>query len=391
MGLFLLSDCDASLYCGWCPGCDRGLVKVELTAEQTAELRAVANSRDVSGPVAIRARVVLWTAEGRMRKEIGELSGLSLPTVDRWVDRYIEHGLAGLEEHKRGGGREQVPAAVRDKILELTRQPPPEETGLSHWSSREMARYVSRTERVHVNFSYVAKLWREHKLKPHQQGTFKLSRDPNFADKVFDLVGLYLSPPVGAVVLSIDEKTQVQALDRTQPLLPISFGMTEKRTHDYRRHGTTNLFAAIDIGTGTVVGDCYQTRTGADFLDFLIKATQPHAGKQIHVVVDNLSTHTTPEVKAWLGANPNVTFHFTPIGSSWLNPIETFFGTITKQAIRRGTFTSVDALIQRIRNYLEHWNSHAEPFIWTATAEEILTKVRLVEASIRKLVENNAK
>lgn len=283
-------------------------------------------------------------AEGRRRKDVGELAGVSLPTVDRWVRRYETHGLVGLQEQQRGGPREQVPARVRAAILALTRSTPPAQTGLSHWSSRQMARYVSRTEGVSVSWHYVAKLWRDNDLRPHQQGTFKLSRDPRFADKVFDVVGLYLDPPAGAVVLSVDEKTQIQALDRTQPLLPIDFGLTEKRTHDYRRHGTTNLFAALDTGTGEVVADCYPRRAGADFLTFIRKAVKPHAGKDIHVVLDNLSTHDTPAVKAWLARNPNVTFHFTPVGSSWINQIETWFGIITKQAIRRGTFTSVNAV-----------------------------------------------
>jgi transposase len=326
-----------------------------------------------------------------MRKDVGDLAGVSLPTVDRWVDRYAEHGLAGLEEHKRGAPREQVPAPIRSRILALTRTTPPAETGLSHWSSREMAAYITRTEGVSVSWHYVAKLWRGNDLKPHQQGTFKLSRDPRFADKVFDVVGLYLDPPAGAVVLSFDEKTQVQALDRTQPLLPIDFGVTEKRTHDYKRHGTTNLFAALDVGTGTVVADCYPQRTGAEFLAFLRKAVKPHAGKEIHVVLDNLSTHDTPDVQAWLEANPNVTFHFTPVGSSWMNQIETWFGIITKQAIRRGTFSSVNALIARIRAYVQHWNANAEPFVWTATADDILAKVRLAQTNVRKLVQNNSK
>jgi transposase len=387
--LFSLPDRDVSLPPAWVMACDR--VPVELTDEQTAELRVVANSRDVSGAVATRARIVLWTAEGRMRKDIGALAGVSLPTVDRWVDRYCELGLAGLEEHKRGAPREQMPAHVRARILALTRATPPAETGLSHWSSREMAAYVSRTEGVSVSWHYVAKLWRDNNLKPHRQGTFKLSRDPLFADKVFDVVGLYLDPPAGAVVLSLDEKTQVQALNRTQPLLPIDFGVTEKRTHDYVRHGTTNLFAALDVATGTVVADCYPKRTGADFLAFLRKAVKPHRGKEIHVVLDNLSTHDTAEVQAWLTANPNVTFHFTPVGSSWINQIETWFGIITRQAIRRGTFVSVNHLIQRIRTYVQHWNASAEPFVWTATAQDILAKVQLVQTTVKKLVQNNSK
>jgi transposase len=364
---------------------------VELTDDQVAELRAVVNSRDVPAALATRARIVLWTAEGRMRKDVGELTGLSLPTVDRWLDRYEQFGLAGLEEHKRGRGREQVPARIRARILALTRTSPPPETGLSHWSSREMAAYVARTEGVSVSWHYVAKLWRDNHLRPHRQGTFKLSRDPNFAEKVLDIVGLYLDPPAGAVVLSYDEKTQVQALDRTQPLLPVDFGVTEQRTHDYVRHGTTNLFAALDVATGHVTADCYPRRTGKAFLSFLRRAVKPYAGKEIHVVLDNLSTHDTPEVQAWLARNPNVTFHFTPIGSSWLNQIETWFGIATKQAIRRGTFTSVMALISRIRAYVEHWNTDAEPFVWTATADEILAKVRWVQTSVRQLVDNNAK
>jgi transposase len=223
-----------------------------------------------------------------------------------------------------------------------------------------MAAYVKRTEGLSVSWHYVAKLWRDNDLRPHRQGTLKLSKDPAFADKVADIVGLYLDPPAGAVVLLLDEKTQIQALDRTQPLLPIDFGLTEKRTHDYRRHGTTNLFAALDVATGQVVADCYPKRTGVEFLAFLKKAVKAHAGKQIHVVLDNLSTHTTPEVKAWLARNPNVTFHFTPVGSSWMNQIETWFGIATKQAIRRGTFTSVTALIRRIRDYIEHWKHRCE-------------------------------
>jgi transposase len=362
-----------------------------VTDEQAGELRAVVNSRDVSAVIATRARIVLWMAEGRRRRDVAELAGVSLPTVDRWVERYETDGLGGLEGDKRGAPREQVPARVAARILALTRTTPASETGLSHWSSREMAAYIKRTEGVSVSWHYVATLWRENNLKPHRQGTFKLSRDPRFADKVLDVVGLYLDPPAGAVVLSFDEKTQVQALDRTQPLLPVDFGLTEKRTHDHKRHGTTNLFAALNVGTGQVLAGCYPRRSGADFLAFIKKAVKPHAGKPIHVVLDNLSTHDTPDVQAWLTRNPNVTFHFTPVGSSWINQIETWFGIITKQAIRRGTFTSVNALIHRIRRYVEHWNTDAKPFTWTATADETLAKVRWVQTNVKQLVANNSK
>ena len=212
-----------------------------------------------------------------------------------------------------------------------------------------MADYVGRTEKTYVSHHYVAKLWRENGLKPHRQGTFKVSRDPAFAEKVADIVGLYLDPPGGAVVLSIDEKTQIQALDRTQPTLPMTFGATEQRTADYVRHGTTNLFASLNVGTGEVFGLCSSTRDGADFLGFRKKAVKPHADKDVHVVLDNLSTHNTPDVQDWLKLNPNVTFHFTPTGSSWLNQVEIWFGNITRQSIRRGTFSSVKVLINQIR------------------------------------------
>ncbi|MET9882895.1 IS630 family transposase [Streptomyces sp. NPDC006430] len=217
-----------------------------------------------------------------------------------------------------------------------------------------------------------------------------MSKDPAFADKVADVVGLYLAPPGGAVVLSIDEKTQIQALDRTQPVLPVAFGAGEKRTHDYVRHGTTNLFAALNVHTGRVTGECKASRNRVNFLAFLKKATKPQASKEIHVVLDNLSTHTTPEVKTWLEKNPHIHFHFTPVGSSWLNQIEIWFGILTRQSIRRGTFSSVSVLVKQIRDYINSWNENANPFTWTASVEEILAKVRLVQTNVKKLVNNNS-
>jgi transposase len=366
-------------------------LQMELTADQLAELQAILRSADMSATVATRARIVLWHAEHRPKKQIAELAGVSRPTVDLWIRRYQTEGVAGLSDRSHAAPREQIPAGIRSRILAATRTSPPADTGLSHWSSREMAAFIKQTENVYVSHHYVAKLWRETGLKPHRMGTFKVSKDPAFADKVADVVGLYLDPPGGAVVLSMDEKTQIQALDRTQPMLPITFDATEKRTHDYRRNGTTNLFAALNVGTGEVFGECKPTRNGDDFLSFLKKAVKPHADKEVHVVLDNLSTHTTPEVESWLEKNPHVHFHFTPIGSSWINQIETWFGIITRQSIRRGTFSSVKALIKQIRDYITHWNTNAKPFTWTATADEILAKVRIVEANIKKLVDNNAK
>jgi transposase len=364
---------------------------VELTVDQRAELQALVKSADVAASVATRARMVLWCAEGRLKKQVAALAGVSRPTVDLWLSRYQSDGLAGLIDRSHAAPREQVPGPIRARILAATRMSPPADTGLSHWSSRAMAAFIQRAEGVYVSHHYVAKLWRENGLKPHRAGTFKVSKDPAFAEKVADIVGLYLDPPGGAVVLSLDEKTQIQALDRTQPVLPITFDATEKRTHDYLRHGTTNLFAALNVGTGEVFGECKPTRDGEDFLAFLKKAVKRYVDKEIHVVLDNLSTHTTPDVCAWLEKNPHIHFHFTPVGSSWLNQIETWFGIITRQSIRRGTFSSVKVLIKQIRDYITHWNSSAKPFVWTATANEILAKVRLVEANIKKLVDNNAK
>jgi transposase len=364
---------------------------VELTADERAELLSLVNDRGVPANVATRARIVLWYAEGLQKKEVAVLAGVSRPTVDLWLSRYEAQGVGGFVDLPRGASREQVPARIRGRVLALTRATPPVETGLTHWSSREMARYITRTTGTSISWHYVAKLWREEGLKPHRQGTFKISRDPEFAEKVADVVGLYLDPPEGAVVLSVDEKTQVQALDRTQPLLPITFDASEKRTHDYVRHGTTNLFAALNTGTGEVFGECRPSKDGENFLAFLKKAVAPHADKEIHVIVDNLSTHTTPDVEKWLTKNPHVHFHFTPTGSSWINQIETWFGIITRQSIRRGTFSSVRVLIKQIKDYITHWNTHAEPFTWTATADEILAKVKLVQTNVKKLVDNNGK
>lgn len=319
---------------------------MDLSSEQMAGLRGLAGSRDVPALVALRARIVLWSAEGRRRKDIAELAGVAPLTVDRCKARYAERGSAGLEGKRRGGPRTQVPPRVRARVIALTRMSPPADSGLSHWSTRTLADHLRRREGISVSWHYIARIWREENLKPHRSGTFKISKDPAFAEKVADVVGLYLAPPGGAVVLSVDEKTQVQALDRTQPVLPVAFAVTEQRTHDYVRHGTTNLFAALNVTTGEVLGECKPNRNGASFLAFLKKAVEPHTGKEIHVVLDNLSTHTTPDVKAWLVKNPHVHFHFTPVGSSWLNQIEIWFGIITRQSIRRGTFSSVNVLVK---------------------------------------------
>ena len=364
---------------------------VKLTVLQRTELESVL-SVGYDGSVSARAQIVLWWDEGKSAADIAGRAGTTKPTVYKWVDRYERGGLAALEDQKSTGRPPSVPGQVRARIIALTRIPPPEWTGLTHWSSYEMSRYLKRHEGIAVSHNFIAQLWREHGLRPHRQGTFKVSRDPDFSMKVVDIVGLYLDPPTGAVVLSIDEKTQVQALQRTQPLLPLSFGKTEKRTHDYVRHGTTNLFAALDTLTGKVIGRCLPRKRTGEFLKFMNQVCKEYPdGQEIHVTLDNLSTHNNDDVATWLRRHPTVHFHFTPKGSSWINQIETWFGIITRQAIRRGSFRSLAELIKRIDTYITHWNEDTTPFEWTATADEILAKVALLDRDYRKLVANNIK
>jgi transposase len=277
---------------------------MELSEAQRASLDALTRQDGYDGSVSARAQIVLWRADGFSVADIVRMSGASKPTVYKWVDRYERFGVDGLTDLPRSGRPPEVPDSVRSRIVALTRCTPPAETGLSHWSSRAMATYLKRTDGIAVSHNFIAQVWRDHDLQPHRQGTFKLSTDPDFEAKVADVVGLYLDPPVGAVVLSIDEKTQVQALDRTQPVLPIDFAKTEKRTHDYVRHGTTNLFAALDTVTGHVLGQCYQRRRTAEFLRFMDTVVARYGEHEIHVVLDNLSTHKGDDVDAWLTRAP---------------------------------------------------------------------------------------
>lgn len=364
---------------------------MDLTDEDRVSLEALLRNDGYDGSVSARAQIVLWWSDGQSASRIAASAGTTKPTVYKWVSRYKEHGIDGLTDRKSTGRPPEVSVEVRARILALTRQSPPEKTGLSHWSSREMARHLKREERISVSHNFVADLWREHDLQPHRQGTFKLSTDPRFEEKVVDVVGLYLDPPLDAVVLSIDEKTQVQALDRTQPMLPMNFGKTEKRTPDYQRNGTTNLFAALDTATGQVLGRCFGRRRTKEFLTFMDEVVVGYDGREVHVVLDNLSTHSGSDVEKWLGKHPNVTFHFTSTGSSWLNQVEIWLGIITKQAIRRGTFRSVRRLITTINNYIDNWNRDTKPFTWTATADDIITKVRILHQDFEKLLDNNPK
>lgn len=367
------------------------MIAVTLSEAQRAELQAKLPPGGYDGSVASRAQIVLWHDGGYSVAEIAVMAGTTKVTVYKWLDRYQDGGLEALESRKSTGRPREITGEVRARILALTRQTPPESTGLSHWSTYEMARYLRSHEGIKVSHNFISELWREHDLQPHRQGTFKLSADPEFAAKVVDIVGLYLDPPEGAVVLSVDEKTQVQALDRTQPLLPMTFGKTGKRTHDYVRHGTTNLFAALNTGTGEVTGSCFPRRRIPEFLKFMNQVVAKYPGTRLHVILDNLSTHSGTAVDKWLERHPDVTFHFTPVGSSWINQIETWFGIITRQAIRRGTFGSVRQLTSVINRYIESWNDDAEPFEWIATADGIIAKVAILERDFKKLLANNTK
>jgi transposase len=362
---------------------------VGLSVESQVELESRLYSDVYDQSVAWRAQIVLWHDAGYSAAEIAQMAKTTKPTVYKWVNRYAECGVAGLENRKSTGRPRSISGEVRARILALSRESPPESTGLTHWSSGEMAKYLKRHEGISVSHNFVSVLWRESGLQPHRQGTFKLSKDPDFAVKVADVVALYLDPPAGAVVLSMDEKTQVQALDRTQPMLPMDFGKTAKRTHDYVRHGTTNLFAALNTQTGEVIGRCFERRRTVEFIKFLDQVIRRYPRKEIHVIVPNLSTHDGDDINKWLEKHARVAFHYTPKGSSWMNQIETWFGIITRQAIRRGTFQSVRQLIRNIENYISHWNEDANPFAWTATADEIIGKVQILQRDYQTLLDAN--
>lgn len=308
------------------------------------------------------------------------------PTVDKWLKRYADFGIAGLVDRESPGSPRQIPDRIRSRVLAVTRTSPPPELGISHWTSAEMTRFIKKTEGIYVSPTWVSRLWREHRLQPWRQGTFKISKDPQFEEKVRDVVGLYLDPPEGEVVVSVDAKTGIQALDRTQPLLPVSFGKTEKRTHDYKRTGTIDMYAALDVRTGKVMVELAPTHTSADFLRLMKKVTAAHRGKKIHVILDNASSHTSEEVQKWLAKqNGTVVFHFTPTGASWMNMIEIWNGIITRKSIRRGTYSSVKVLARDILAFTQHWNVDCKPFEWTVTAEEILEKVKVITSNMTRL------
>jgi transposase len=329
-------------------------------------LQALARAGTTEQRTAMRARVVLAAAEGVANERIAADLGVHKMTVLLWRGRFERDRLAGLHDAPRPGREPVYGRAARDRVIALTLEPPPD--GVTHWSTRRLARKVGMSETT------VWRIWRSAGLKPHRVETFKFSTDPALEGKVRDVVGLYLAPLERAIVLSVDEKTQIQALDRTQPMLPLRSGSVERRTHDYERHGTTSLFAALNVATGEVTQQARARHTGADFLAFLRRLDRAYPAGELHVVLDNVSTHTRPAVRAWLDRHPRITFHFTPTSASWMKQVETWFSVLTRQAIRRGSFGSVKELVAMIEAFTANWNAGSTPFVWTKTADEILAK-----------------
>ena len=344
-----------------------------ISDEQRAILNRCVRAKGQPAKVVERARIVLLAAEGAPGVEIAERVGCSEPTVIRWRSRFAEHGLAGLVDQPRSGKPPTIDESVRDEILAATLTEPPSELGITHWSSRLLATWLRR-QGTRVSHASIARLWKRFGIQPHRSGTFKFSTDPELEAKVRDIVGLYLNPPDKAIVLCVDEKSQIQALDRTAPILPIRPGLPATATHDYVRHGTTTLFAALDVATGKVVDACMPRHRHQEFLRFLKQVAKAYPRRELHIVTDNYGTHKHPKVKAWLARNRRITMHFTPTSGSWLNLVEVFFGIITRQAIRRGTFTSVKDLVTAIETYIDAWNDRCEPFTWTKDADTILAK-----------------
>ena len=338
-----------------------------LRAGDEQKLWEWTRSSTIPAGLAQRARMVLLAAEGASNAEVGRRVGVSLPTVHSWRVRYVTGGLAALDDRPRSGR-----PVVHDEqtIIAATLEPPPAKFGVTHWSSRLLADHLG------VSFATVARIWRRRGLKPWKSETFKFSTDPELEAKIRDVVGLYLDPPAKAVVVCIDEKTQIQALDRTAPILAMRPGIPEKQTQDDKRNGTTTLFAALEVATGLVTDRCFSQHTNVEFLAFLKQVARAYPRVPLHVVCDNYATHTHPNVLAWLAKHPRVQLHFTPSSGSWLNMVEVFFGIITRQAIRRGMFHSVKDLETAIGTYIDGWNDRAHPFTWTKNANEIITHAK---------------
>jgi len=353
-------------------------VTITLSDDERATLLRWSRGRSEAARLVLRAKIVLAAAEGKQNKVIAKELDTLRKTVALWRKRFAEQRLKGIEKDAPRGGR---PATSKHELAALivkatTTETPPAAT---HWSTRSLAKYLG------ISPSMVQRVWKEMNLRPHRVKTFKVSNDPQFAEKLVDVVGLYLNPPEHAIVLCVDEKTQIQALDRTQKSLPIYPGRLGTMTHDYKRHGTTTLFAALNVAEGLVLADCMPRHRHQEWIKFLQQIDEgTPAELDLHLIVDNYATHKHPKVQAWLRRHPRFHIHFTPTSSSWLNLVERWFREITQQRIRRGTFKNVDQLKAAIYEYVKHHNEHAQGFNWTAKPEEILAKVRRARATLDK-------
>jgi len=341
---------------------------IVLKEEERTKLQEWARRPKTSQRLATRARIVLGCAEGRENRQVARELRITDQTVCKWRERFRAQGLEGLADEPRPGAPRKISDAQVEALITRTLESTPAQG--THWSTRTIAQATGMSQ------SAISRIWRAFSLQPHRVETFKLSTDPFFVEKVRDIVGLYLNPPERALILCVDEKSQVQALDRTRPVLPLRPGVPARQTHDYIRHGTTSLFAALDVATGKVIGSCHRRHRHQEFLRFLARieeAVPEHL--DIHLVMDNYGTHKMPKVKRWFARRPRYHVHFTPTSASWLNQVERFFGLLTDRRIRRGTFGSVRELEVAIRDYLAHHNESPKPFTWTATADSILKKI----------------
>jgi transposase len=354
---------------------------VRLRRGDRARLQRLTRSRTTPHRVVERAHIVLASAAGESGSAICAKLGVSRPTVTLWLNRYEQEGLGGiLSDRSRSGRPKRLTPADEAEIVQRTLHtlPPPDRS--THWSTRLMAEYTG------LHHSTIARIWKAHGLQPHRMETFKLSTDPQFIEKLRDVVGLYLNPPERAIVFSFDEKSQIQALDRTQPGLPLKRGRAGTRTHDYKRHGTTTLFAALDVATGRITQSCMPRHRHQEFLKFMRKlARSVPEHLAIHVILDNYQTHKHPKVKQWLTQHPRVHFHFTPTSASWLNLIERLFSELTERQLRRLAVTSVAQLVDVITRYIDRRNENPKPFVWTASVLHILNKVNKANETLATL------
>lgn len=346
----------------------RPKAQIVLNETERKQLEAWARRRNTAQALAMRAHVVLSCAAGTDNKVVAAKLRVTQQTVSKWRNRFAEQRLDGLLDTPRSGAPRTIDDARVDAVIARTLESVPKNA--THWSTRSMAREMGMSQTA------VSRIWRAFGLQPHRQETFKRSTDPLFVEKVRDIVGLYLEPPTKALVLCVDEKSQIQALDRTQPILPLAPGIPERRTHDYMRHGTTTLFAALDIATGEVIGELHRRHRSTEFLQFLrtIDANVP-TDLDVHLVLDNYGTHKTPSVKNWFARHPRFHVHFTPTSASWINQVERWFATLTEKQIRRGTHRSTRQLEQAIRSYLDTYNADPKPFAWSKSADDIMASI----------------